>query len=70
MADLIIMLYMYPIAEDTFKELFNTSRLKLFNKFYEDFIQKGPQYSFIVIDKNASHDTTHNIMFEAGSDDP
>lgn len=38
-----ISFYLYlTVSDDTFVELFNKTKLKLFNAFYEDYIRKGP----------------------------
>lgn len=71
MGDLFILFYQSPITEEAFEELFNKQDVKLFIKFFKDYVINGPQYSCIIIDKNASHDhgngSNHsNIMYEAG----
>lgn len=63
--DISFFLYL-TVSDETFNEMFNKKKLKLFTQFYEDYVRKGPQYSFVCINTNPSQKNSENIFYEAG----
>jgi len=62
-----ISFYLYlTVSDNTFDELFNKKKLVLFNQFYEDYVRKGPQYSFICANSNPSVQNDCNMFYEYG----
>lgn len=64
-ADLTFLLYL-TIDDSTFGEYFGKKKLKLFNQFFDDYVLKGKQYSFVCMYNNPSEFNSNNILYEDG----